>query len=98
MINIILTYKLVDIALNTLFDVITTNFTLPTLHVGKLCKSISIMRTSNDGVRYYESFHNCRITDVYHGKYAGKSVSLFTFKNNNGNIIMGCTLYDSIIN
>jgi hypothetical protein len=50
-----------------------------------------------DGLEHYEQHTDCTITHVYKGKYAGSPVTLFNFTSNNGDLIMGCTLFDTVL-
>lgn len=67
------------------------------LKVGDRYNSIMILRHVNTDLEQYEQYNDCVITHVYKGKYAGSYVTLFNFTTNDGNLIMGCSLFDALI-
>lgn len=98
MIKTIAIHKLFDFALDTLFNAIYNNFYKnKQLVIGTTYNSISITRITESGLTHIENYRNCVITHIYKGKYFGTPVTLFNFSTNDGDIIMGCTLYDALI-
>jgi len=97
-IKIVAIHKLFEVALDALFNALSDNFLHnKTLMVGTRYNSIRIIRSSINGLEHYEQYTDCTITHVYNGKYAGSPVTLFNFATNDGDLIMGCTLFDTII-
>lgn len=98
MVKITLYHKLFELALDVFFNALSNNFVhTKKIAVGNIYKNIRITRKSVDNVEYYETYNDCVIVNVYNGKYANNDVTLFNFECDNGNVIMGCSLFDSII-
>ena len=98
MIKIVAIHKLFEVALDALFNALSDNFLYnKPLMVGTRYSSIITLRQSITDLGHYQQYTDCTITHVYNGKYAGLPVTLFNFATNDGDLIMGCTLFDSII-
>ena len=98
MIKVVALHKLFDFALDTLFNAISNNFYKNTqLMIGTTYNSITITRITESGLSYVETYKNCVISHIYKGKYFGTPITLFNFTTNDGDMIMGCTLFDALI-
>lgn len=98
MLKIALYHKLGELCLDVLFNRIKRNFDSPkNIIVGNEYDRITICRSSPNGLTYMETYNNCIITHVYEGKYAGNNVTLFNFKIANGDMLMGCEVFGSIL-
>lgn len=98
MIKIVAIHKLFEVALDALFNALSDNFTHhKLLKVGSRYKSIIIKRQYVDDIIDNKHYTNCVIMYVYEGKYMGSPTTIFDFTTGNGDLVMGCTLFDTII-
>lgn len=98
MIKIVAIHKLFEVALDALFNALSDNFLYnKTLMVGTRYSSIITLRQSTTGLGHYQQYTNCVILHVYEGKYMGSPTTIFDFTTGNGDLVMGCTLFDTII-
>jgi hypothetical protein len=98
MFKISLYHKLGEICIDTIFYQIKKNFSAPKpMQIGSKYDRITIVRSTHTGLSHMETFTNCIITHVYEGKYGGNPVTLFNFKTPDGDMLMGCELFGSIL-
>jgi len=98
MFKISLYHKLGEICIDTIFYQIKKNFSAhKPMRIGSRYDRITIVRSTHTGLSHMETFTNCIITHVYEGKYGGNPVTLFNFKTPDGDMLMGCELFGSIL-
>lgn len=85
-----------ELGLAVLFDNLAKNISLKKLNKGDFYKKITLrMAGSPNPDAQLQHYYDCTISDVYNGKFAGNSITLFNFTDRTGDMIMSCDLYTS---
>lgn len=96
MISILLHHKIFEWCINTFAEKIGSNFAkTEVIEVGSHFSRIRVDTYNQSGTMLPHEYRNCTITNSYHGKYFGKSVYLYNFVDDKGDIIMACSANDA---